>query len=231
MNENILKRLHEKESREGIVRLSPEDGVAKAAKIVYIISSVLTLILNIFYIASAHINRELALLNEANAGYVKAEDDIIAIQNSIIFVSLAAVLMAVGFILFLCKLHWPSLILSSVPSVLLCIHYAQRMAHSVSISDTVFNASYFWDYVLRFFIPLAAILISSAVYCIISIRFNRQEKKAYNDLVNRLYSEYADRFYNLTDEEWEKFLSEYEPPAKEKLKRSQKQKIKKEKQE
>ncbi len=231
MNNNILQKLHEKEARAGIIRLSPDSGIARTARVVYIISSVLVMILNLLYIISANINKELALLNNANSGYVKAEDDIAAIHNSIVFVSIMALLLAVGFVMFLCRLHWPSLVLSSVPSALLCIHYAQRMAHSLSISDTVFSASYLWDYIFRFLLPLLLVLTSSLIACIISIRFWQQERRAYTDFVNRLYSTYADRFYNLTDQEWDKFLSEYEPPQKQKLKRSQKQKIKKEKQE
>ncbi len=214
-NANILLKMHQKEARCGITRTYVDGGLGITLKVLHIIAFAYTIIINTIYLISVNINTDLIIENIGKENLsVSQEDQLAAINNSIIFVIIMSVLLIGGMVCLAIKRFTPTLILSCVPSVLLVLHFAERMSETLTLNGLACSYTY------NHLVPLALVFITALIYCIIGIHFNISENKAYTAFTASLYSAYSDKLENISEEEWEKFLNEYEPPKKEKLKRS-----------
>ncbi len=78
-----------------------------------------------------------------------------------------------------------------------------------------FNGKFYWAHLL----PISVLAVSSAAMLIIGLRARLLLKKGYDKISQRLYAEYSAHAENLSEEEWEEFLKNYDPrPKKEKNK-------------
>lgn len=214
-NANILLKMHQKEARCGITRRYVDGGIGITLKVIYIIAFAYTMLINAIYLISVNLNTSTIVENIGKENLSVSQEDMLAeINNSIVFVIIMSVLLIGGMVCLAIKRFTPALLLSCIPCVLLVLHFAERMSETLALNGLACSYTY------NHLVPLALIFITALIYCIIGIRFIISENKAYTAFVAGLYDAYSDRIENITEEEWKKFLSEYEPPKKEKLKRS-----------
>lgn len=205
-NPNILERLKIKEEKAGVRRLSVDSAFGKTCKVVYIISFVYALCIKLIYMLSTYFQASYVI---KNTGYENLTAHQLSqysdVKNSLLLVGIGAVLLIAALILLCKRIFAFSLPINAAVTVTLCVHFAFRMSETL---ETYGLASSYTYYHLA---PLALLLISSTVYCIIGIRNKVLEDKAYTAFVDRLYENHSKEIENLTDEEWEEFLSNYDP--------------------
>ncbi len=206
-NENILLRLHQKEAKLGITRTSVDHTLGKTCKVFYIIAFAYTMAIHLLYIMSVWMNKENTVNNIGLENLtVLQEDQLAQVNNSIILVSLLSVALVAGLVLLIKRVFVPALVINTLVPAVLLLHFAERMSETLAANGLL--CSYTYNHLA----PLAILLISALVFSVIGIRFNRGENKAYSAFCEALYNQYSGSFENLTDEEWNNFLSNYDPP-------------------
>ena len=220
-NANILNRLRLKEERAGIDRITVDCQFFKWVKIIYIVLFSICVLLLSIYCLSMYYATETALSEAGgfSALSVVDQDGVIANRQSILLVAASMVVLAAGLVLLIKKKFIASLTLNALPSIILIFHLG-RLATQNGLYISLWKNPFLYE----FGIPLTLMLGFAAWYLIVGIVHDYGENKAYNAFVARLYEEHADKFDKLTDEEWERFLSEYkyERPTDKKEKRKKK---------
>ena len=72
------------------------------------------------------------------------------------------------------------------------------------------NGKFYWAHLL----PILVMCVSAAAMLIIDLRARYILKKGYEKISERLYAEYSAHAENLSEEEWEQFLNNYDPRPK-----------------
>lgn len=222
-NANILLRMHQKEARAGITRVGVDGVLGKFCKVLYIIALIYTMGINLIYLLSVWMNSNHVVesIGKENLSVLQ-EDQLAGVKNSIILVSLLSALLIAGLVLLVLRVHLPSLIINTATPIVLILHFAQRMSETLAANGLLCSYTY------NHLIPLGILLITGTIFSAVGLRFTLSENRAYTDFVDKLYERNSADFDKMTDEEWEEFLSSYEPPRPKKLKRSLKARAKKE---
>ena len=205
-NPNILERLKIKEEKAGIRRLSVGSAWGKTCKVVYIISFVYAFFIKLIYMLSTYFQASYVI---KNTGYENLTSHQLSqyadVKNSLLLVGIATTLLIASLVLLCKRIFVVALSINTAVTVTLCVHFAFRMSETL---ETYGLASSYTYYHL---VPLALLFVTGTVYCIIGIRNKVLEDKAYIAFVDRLYQNHSKEIENLTDEEWEEFLSNYDP--------------------
>ncbi len=205
-NPNILERLRIKEEKAGITRLSVDSALGKTCKVVYIISFAYAMFIKLIYMLSTYFQASYVIKNTGYENLSSLQLSQYAdVKNSILLVGIATVLLIASLVLLCKRIFTVSLPLNAAICITLCVHFAFRMSDTL---DTYGLASSYTYYHL---VPLALLLIFGTVYCVIGIRHKVLEDKAYTAFVDRLYQNYSNQVENLSEEQWEEFLSNYDP--------------------
>lgn len=221
-NSNILLRMHQKEARAGITRVGTFGALGKLCKVFYIIAFIYTMGINLIYLLSIWMNSNHVVesIGKENLSVLQ-EDQLASVKNSMILVGLMSALLIAGLILLVKRVSIPSLVINGAAPIILIIHFAQRMSETLAANGLLCSYTY------NHLIPLGILFITGVVFSVLELRFIISENRAYTDFVDKLYARNSADFDKMTDEEWEEFLSSYEPPHPKKLKRSLKARAKK----
>ena len=204
-NANILLHMHTKEARVGLRRISPDHTLGTTSKVVYIISFIWATAINLVYLAATKLTTDSDVAALGGVGKLSSlqQEEFGAIRISLILVLIATVLMTAALVLLCIKKYIPSLVLTVPTCIMLIIHFAQRMDIGISTLTA--------DIVFMHMVPLLLLAISGIGYCVTGICFEVSENRAYTRFVEALYKQNSASFDKMTDEEWEAFLSAYEP--------------------
>ena len=215
-NANILLRMHTKEARAGITRTSTDHAAGTIFKVVYIISFAWATVFNLLYLLATAFttSANLESLGGVSALSITQQEEYFAIRASLILVGIASLMLIAALVCIIKKWCFAALPLAVIPAVILCFHYAVRM--EIDIFTITLN------YVLYHLVPLVLIVISATVFCVIGICFTVSENRAYARFVDAIYQNNAARFDAMTEEEWDEFLSNYDPRAPKKEKKNKK---------
>lgn len=196
--DGVLKRVKDLEEKKGIVYAKVGGKLYSTLNVLYIISGIWTLIMNLLFITG------FLLLYSGKENFSEVKSFIIA-------VSVATALIIVGYILKRFKLNLTGGIISLVPLVFLIPLFA-----SISKDATVvlgFKLYFYW----RHLIPLLLMIIFIVWMTVIALRerikLNRQYKKVVENLF-AMYSQKIEDGSEITEEQWENFLKEYDPDFK-----------------
>ena len=88
-----------------------------------------------------------------------------------------------------------------------------------SLGGMGFKVSYFW----RHFAPLLILVILMAVTTVIAVRARIKTEKQYKKVLDNLYALYSLNSDDISDEQWEAFLEEYDPTDYKKIYKESKQ--------
>ena len=215
-NANILLRMHTKEARAGITRTSPDHTLGTVAKVFYIIAFIWTMIFNLLYLVATAFTTaaDLESLGGVSQLSVAQQDEYFAIRASLIFVGIGSAMLIAALVCLIKKWCFVALPLSVIPAVTLCFHFAVRM--DINLYTITLN------YILFHLVPLLLLTISAAVYCAMGIAFTVSENRAYTRFVDAIYRNNSADFDNMTEEEWDAFLSSYDPSVPKKCKKKKK---------
>lgn len=137
--------------------------------------------------------------------------------NSLITVIVCTVLIIAGYVLSFTRFKLVSGILSVLPEIMLVVVFGAIMKDSLGVMG--FKVSYFW----RHFAPLLILVILMAVTTVIAVRARFKTEKQYKKVLDNLYALYSLNSDDISDEQWEAFLEEYDPTDYKKIYKESKQ--------
>ena len=198
MQESILRRVRAVEEKNGIKYAKTDGRLYKTLRVFYIILFAYTTAVNLLYIVGMT--------------YVYlGTDNFKNVVNSIVTVSICTALIAVGFVLSFFRFKLAAGIISIVPEIFLIPVFG--IALSDSLGFLGFKASFYW----RHFAPLALLVILMIFTTVIAVRARIKTEKQYKKVTDNLYKLYRQNGNDISDEQWEQFLNNYDPTDYKKL--------------
>ncbi len=191
--DGVLQKVHQIEEKYGIKYATPDGSLYKGVRVAYTLAFVWALVMNLLFI--------LGFLTM----YLGTENFSDALKY-IITVSVCSVVLIAGFVLNRFKLYLTSGILSILSAVLLLPVFATQLTDDLGFLG--FKFSFYW----RHAVPLLLIVLLMTWLTIIALRSKIKLDKEYKRVVENLFNEYnVSNAKNVSAEQWEEFLSGYNP--------------------
>ena len=184
MQESVLKRVRMIEEKHGITYAKTDGKLYKALRVSYTLLFIYTMGINLLFICGMLLTR-------------LGTDNFKSILNSLITVIVCTVLIIAGYVLSFTRFKLVSGILSVLPEIMLVVVFGVMG----------FTPSYFW----RHFAPLLILVILMAATTVIAVRARIKTEKQYKKVLDNLYALYSVNTNDISDEQWEIFLAEYDP--------------------
>lgn len=180
------------EEKNGIKYAKTDGRLYKTLRVFYIIVFAYTMVINLLYIAG------MAFVH----GGTDAFKDI---ANSFISVCICTGLMIAGFVLSFFRFKLVAGIISVVPEIFLIPVFGVELRDSLGFMG--FKISFYW----RHLVPLAILIILMIATTVIAVRAKVKTEKQYKKVTDNLYKQYKESGADLSDEQWEEFLANYDP--------------------
>lgn len=204
MQESVLRRVRMVEEKHGITYAKTDGRLYKALRVSYTLLFIYTMGINLLFICGMLITRF-------------GTDNFKGILNSLITVIVCTVLIIAGFCLSFTRFKLAAGLLSVLPEIMLIVVFGAIMKDSLGVMG--FKVSYFW----RHFAPLLILVILMAVTTVIAVRARFKTEKQYKKVLDNLYALYSLNSDDISDEQWEAFLEEYDPTDYKKIYKESKQ--------
>lgn len=189
MNETILKQVRKSEEKYN-VRYAKKDGALfNGLRTAFFIAFAFAAVFTVFVI----------LQPWANDG-VKYES---AATLPTLYAFLIAGALGVVFNLF--KISLGTLVCTLPTGVFAVVEFAKLLPDPNGIF--FLNLKFYWAHL----IPVSALIVCAVVMVVIEFRAKHILKRGYEKISKRIYEEYALGAENLSEEEWEEFLKNYDP--------------------
>ncbi len=192
MQESVLRRVRMVEEKHGITYAKTDGRLYKALRVSYTLLFIYTMGINLLFICGMLLTR-------------LGTDNFKGILNSLITVIACTVLIIAGFCLSFTRFKLAAGLLSVLPEIMLIVVFGAIMKDSLGVMG--FKVSYFW----RHFAPLLILVILMAVTTVIAVRARFKTEKQYKKVLDNLYELYSLNSDDISDEQWEAFLEEYDP--------------------
>lgn len=194
--ESILKRVDEIEEKYGIKYAGPKSRLFTGLRAGYTIVFIYTLGINLILLLGMLMMRENGNVN----------------KNLTVSVAVCTVLIVAGFVLLQTRFLITGAVLSIIPS------FYSIFMFSPFMTDSLGFFGYKPAFYVRHFIPLLLMLILLVLMLVIVVRYRVKKDRAYKRITENLYIEYHSKDDNISDEQWEEFLANYDPRAVRKIK-------------
>ena len=191
--EGVLKRVREIEFKRGITYAKTDGKLYKGSKVLFILSS-LWLIITCTMMILGH----LVLMD----GGVKVD------KNFVITSSVCTGLVLIGFILLCLKQHIIGFIVDSLSSAFLVFQISSVLKYDLGFGG------YRTDFYIYYLLPATLAVIFAIIMTFIAIRAEIKVNNLYKKVTENLYEKYrieAKDTINLTDDQWDEFLKNYNP--------------------
>lgn len=199
--DGVLKRVREIEYKRGISYANTDGKLYKTINVLCILAAIWGMLTNILYILG-------------NLLMYSGTDMMSGVKNTIITVSVCSVAIITSFILKRFKIYIIAAVLNMLSSVLLILQFANLLPDDFGFLGI--KTSFY----IRHFIPLALMSIFIIFLTVIAVRANIKTDRMYKKVTENLYNMYRISEANasdLTDEQWDEFLKNYNPYPKSKI--------------
>lgn len=198
MQENLLKRVRMIEEKHGIIYAKKDGKLYNALNVLYILTFIYTMAVNFIYIMGLVMR-------------LWVSEDIKYSDYSNIFITVCGctILLIVGLII-------KKFIIASSALTLPSALFLMLTFSNISKDGTgIFGLANY--YYFRHFIPLVLMIIFVVWMLIIALRADFKTKKQYKKVLDGLYTIFNNSGNELTDEQWQEFLNNYDPSNYKKL--------------
>lgn len=192
MQESVLRRVRAVEEKNGIKYAKTDGKLYKTLRVLYIITFAYTMAINLLYIAS------MALVYGGT-------DNFKNVANTLISVCVCTAVIIAGFCLSFFRFKFAAGIISIVPEIFLIPVFGSGLRDDLGFMG--FKAYFFW----RHLVPLALLVILMTATTVIAVRAKFKTEKQYKKVTDNLYKLYKANGADVTDEQWEEFLKDYDP--------------------
>jgi len=193
--DGVLQRVRDVEKKNGIVYAKPDGKLYITLKVLYSIVGIWTFFMNLFYVLGFLL-------------MYSGTDNMKTVANSLITVSVCTGVMILGYVLNCCKIYLAGGIASIAPAALLIPLFGNVLEDGLGFMG--YKLSFYW----RHLGPLAVMIILMIIMTVIAVRANikldRQYKRVCENLFN-MYNVDPQSGNELTEEQWDEFLKNYDP--------------------
>ena len=213
---NIVERVEAAEKRAAVIYAKTNGLLYKWLKILYVLSISITALMGFFYCLSRYF--KISELNRLNIN-IESQSDIKAVKQSIVTILICSVIWIICAVIIRWKQEIISvlLLISSGTVALVTLARASRDTGEFNVG---INTAFWW----RHFVPLLLCVFFIVWMLIIKLRQQHRLKIAYTNMVSRIYLTY--RTEDISEDEWEEFLKNYDPRAEEEKRKREKKKVK-----
>ena len=198
MQESVLRRVRMIEEKNGIKYAKTDGKLYKTLRVLYIITFAYTMAINLLYIAGMLL-------------VYGGTDNFKNVANSLISVCICTAVIIAGFVLSFFRFKFAAGVMSIAPEIFLIPVFGAVMKDDLGFMG--FTASFFW----RHFAPLALLVILMTATTVIAVRARIKTEKQYKKVTENLYKLYQSTGGDISDDQWEEFLKEYDPTDYKKL--------------
>ena len=198
MQESVLMRVRMIEEKNGIKYAKTDGKLYKTLRVLYIITFAYTMAINLLFIAGMLL-------------VYGGTDNFKNVANSLISVCVCTAVIIAGFVLSFFRFKFAAGVMSIAPEIFLIPVFGAVMKDDLGFMG--FTASFFW----RHFAPLALLVILMTATTVIAVRARIKTEKQYKKVTENLYKLYQSTGGDISDDQWEEFLKEYDPTDYKKL--------------
>ena len=198
MQESVLMRVRMIEEKNGIKYAKTDGKLYKTLRVLYIITFAYTMAINLLFIAGMLL-------------VYGGTDNFKNVANSLISVCICTAVIIAGFVLSFFRFKFAAGVMSIAPEIFLIPVFGAVMKDDLGFMG--FTASFFW----RHFAPLALLVILMTATTVIAVRARFKTEKQYKKVTENLYKLYQSTGGDISDDQWEEFLKEYDPTDYKKL--------------
>ena len=198
MQESVLRRVRMIEEKNGIKYAKTDGKLYKTLRVLYIITFAYTMAINLLFIAGMLL-------------VYGGTDNFKNVVNSLISVCVCTAVIIAGFVLSFFRFKFAAGVMSIAPEIFLIPVFGAVMKDDLGFMG--FTASFFW----RHFAPLALLVILMTATTVIAVRARIKTEKQYKKVTENLYKLYQSTGGDISDDQWEEFLKEYDPSDYKKL--------------
>lgn len=198
MQESVLMRVRMIEEKNGIKYAKTDGKLYKTLRVLYIITFAYTMAINLLFIAGMLL-------------VYGGTDNFKNVANSLISVCICTAVIIAGFVLSFFRFKFAAGVMSIAPEIFLIPVFGAVMKDDLGFMG--FTASFFW----RHFAPLALLVILMTATTVIAVRARIKTEKQYKKVTENLYKLYQSTGGDISDDQWEEFLKEYDPTDYKKL--------------
>lgn len=194
-----MNRVDQIEEKYGIKYAKPTGKLFVGLRVFYTLAWIYTLGINLLCFAGYMLHLS---INRQNI-------DVQSVHNGLWLIGICTGLLIVGFVLMCTRLKWLGLGISIPPVPFLAVYFAQELKDDFGFMGL--KAGYYWKH----FAPLVLMFILLAWMLIIYVRYvykkNAQYKRVTENLYNTYHSAIDDETSEISEEQWEHFLKNYDP--------------------
>ena len=198
MQESVLRRVRMVEEKNGIKYAKTDGKLYKTLRVLYTLAFIYTMGINLLFISGMLL-------------IYGGTDKMAGILNSLISVCVCTVLIIAGYALSFFRFKLAAGIISIISEIVLIPVFGAVMRDSLGVFG--FAVSFYW----RHLIPLIVLIILMTATTLIAVRARLKTEKLYKKVTDNLYEIYQSRGKELTDEDWEEFLRNFDPTDYKKL--------------
>ena len=198
MQESVLMRVRMIEEKNGIKYAKTDGKLYKTLRVLYIITFAYTMAINLLFIAGMLL-------------VYGGTDNFKNVANSLISVCICTAVIIAGFVLSFFRFKFAAGVMSIAPEIFLIPVFGAVMKDDLGFMG--FTASFFW----RHFAPLALLVILMTATTVIAVSARFKTEKQYKKVTENLYKLYQSTGGDISDDQWEEFLKEYDPTDYKKL--------------
>ena len=192
MQESVLRRVRMVEEKNGIKYAKTDGKLYKTLRVLYSLVFIYTVGINLLFISGMLL-------------VYGGTDKMGGILNSLISVCVCTVLIIAGYVLSFFRFKLAAGILSVISEIVLIPVFGAVMRDSLGVFG--FAVSFYW----RHLIPLTILIILMTATTVIALRARLKTEKLYKKVTDNLFEIYQSRGKDLTDEDWEEFLKNFDP--------------------
>lgn len=192
MQESVLRRVRMVEDKKGIHYAKTDGKLYKALRVLYTVVFAYTMAINLLFISGMLL-------------VYGGTDSFSAILSSLISVSVCTVIIIAGFVLSFFKLKLAAGIMSVAAEIFLIPVFGAVMRDELGVMG--FTASFYW----RHLIPLLLLIALVTASTVIAVRADVKTKRQYKKVTENLFLLYSEKGEDITDEQWQEFLDNYDP--------------------
>ncbi len=212
---NISDRVRFAENRAAVIYAKTDGKLYKWLKILYVLSMLLSVIMSLLYVgARASRLYEIKKL----ALDILSTENIEKVKTSIITVGICAAVWIIAVIIVKFKAEILSALLTISAGTVSCAFLINASQGTAQFNEGINDN--FW---YRHFIPFILAVFFIIWMVIIKLRAELKFRRAYLNMVNRIYEQYHNE--DLSEDQWESFLKTYDPRAEEEKRRREKKGI------
>ena len=192
MQESVLVRVRMVEEKNGIKYAKTDGRLHKVMRVLYTLFFAYTMGINLIFIAG------MLMLHYGT-------DNFPNVMNTLITVCVCTGLIIAGYVLSFFRFKLIAGIISVVPEIFLIVTFGSVMRDTLGFMG--FIPSFFW----RHLIPLSLMVITMTVAVFIAVRARIKTERQYKKVMDNLYRIYNENGGDITDDQWDNFLKEYDP--------------------